>query len=237
MDEQLIDSALAKFAQHPGFDVHERIDCAHDFKTYELNYYQDEGLHTLEAFGEGTFTIGSKIKVERKYFPSGSIKEETAKGLGDNFTYYTRVSNQEMSPVAQVGFVHGFSEESDTWLEIAYQLALNGFLVHMIDVNSYGYSSGARGPGPNIEKMHHNVTCMLKQFEEHLPSFLYGNSMGCLIINTYLLRNPGLGLAGVIFSSPFFQIAEDLGLTPFRKWLAFKIAPAFEVSRLSQLFD
>ena len=75
MEEQLIDSVLAKFAQHDGrFEVLERLECAKNFKTYELNYYQDEGLHTLEAFGEGTFTIGNKIKVERKYISSGSTK-------------------------------------------------------------------------------------------------------------------------------------------------------------------
>ena len=112
--------------------------------------------------------------------------------------------------------MHGFSEESDIWLEPAYQLALNGFLVHIIDNDSYGYTSGSRGNGPKIEKMHYNLTAMLQQFEEYLPSFLYGNSMGCLVINTFLLSNPDLNLHGVIYGSPFFGMAEHIGMTPFR---------------------
>ena len=43
-----------------------------------------------------------------------------------------------------------------------------------------------------------------------LPSFLYGNSMGCMIITTYLQRNPGLHLAGVVLSAPFFYLPEHL---------------------------
>mmetsp|Transcript_42779 Transcript_42779/g.56499 ORF Transcript_42779/g.56499 Transcript_42779/m.56499 type:complete len:88 (-) Transcript_42779:624-887(-) len=79
-----------------------------------------------------------------------------------------------------------------------------------------------------MEKMHHNLTAMLKQFQENLPSFLYGNSMGCLIINTYLLRNPGLNLQGVIFSAPFFDMAEHLNVNRFRKWLAHTLAPGLQ---------
>jgi len=79
-------------------------------------------------------------------------------------------------------------------LETAYQLALNGFLVHIVDNDAYGFSSGMRGTQPCIEKIHHNLTSMLQQFEENVPSFLYGNSMGCLVVNSFLLNNPELPL-------------------------------------------
>ena len=40
MQEQLIDSVLEKFAKFNGkFEVKEHHECAHDFKTYELNFY------------------------------------------------------------------------------------------------------------------------------------------------------------------------------------------------------
>ena len=88
---------------------------------YELGYYQDEGLHTLEAFAEGTFNIG-KLRVERKYLNSGGTPDEKDKGGSDgNYTFYTKVVNTEAeSMTAQVGLLHGFSEDSDTWLETAY---------------------------------------------------------------------------------------------------------------------
>ena len=64
--------------------------------------------------------------------------------------------------MGQIGIVHGFSEDSDIFLEVAYQLALNNFVVHLIDNHSYGYSSGARGNGPFIEKFHHNITALVE---------------------------------------------------------------------------
>lgn len=33
--------------------------------------------------------------------------------------------------------------------------------------------------------------------------------MGCMVINTYLLANPNIELAGVIFQAPFFQFGGD----------------------------
>ena len=129
---------------------------------------------------------------------------------------------------AQVGLVHGFSEESDIFLELAYQLALNNFTVHLIDTDSYGYTSGVRGAGPNLEKFHHNITALLGEFEEGIPAILYGNSLGCLIISTYLLNNPDIKLQSLIFSSPFFELAEHIGATWDRRMIARIMAPHLE---------
>ena len=79
-----------------------------------------------------------------------------------------------------------------------------------------------------MEKMHHSVTALVQQFEEDLPTFLYGNSMGCLIINSFLLKNPNLPIQGIIFGSPFFQPHKSAGLTPFRKWLLVSAAQGLE---------
>ena len=155
---------------------------------YDMDYDKDGGLNALEAFAEGSFKIG-KLRVERKYLASGTSEEDIRKGLGNKFTHYTRVTNTENQgvPIAQIGFVHGFSECSDTWLETAYQLALNNFDVHCIDLEGYGWSAGVRGKGPNIENFHYNVTALIEQFKEGYPTFLWGNSMGCMVLNTFLL--------------------------------------------------
>jgi hypothetical protein len=39
--------------------------------------------------------------------------------MGDKFTHYTRVENMEMTPVCQLGMIHGFSECSDGFFESA----------------------------------------------------------------------------------------------------------------------
>ena len=78
----------------------------------------------------------------------------------------------------------------------------------MIDLESHGYAAGARINGIRIDAFHFSVTAMIQKFEENLPTFLYGNSMGCMVLNTFLLKNPDLKLAGVIFSAPFFGFSE-----------------------------
>jgi alpha-beta hydrolase superfamily lysophospholipase len=95
--------------------------------------------------------------------------------------------------------VHGFGEYSENYFELAYQFGLNGFDVHLFDIEGFGYSSGSRFRGPNIQSLHFQMTMLMNQFKEGVPTFLYGFSMGCMIINTYLLANPDLKVDAVIF--------------------------------------
>ena len=152
--------------------------------------------------------------------------------MGDKFTHYTRIVNTDNldNPTAQIGFVHGFSECSDAWLETAYQLALNNFEVHIIDLEGYGWSAGARWRGPFIPNFHFNLSAMIDQFREGVPTFLWGNSMGCMVINTFLLQNPHLKLAGVIFGSPFFELSEALNFNMGKKLLVRFFRVLIEVS-------
>lgn len=132
--------------------------------------------------------------------------------------------------MAQLGLVHGFSECSDTWFESSFIYALNGMLVHSIDNESYGFSSGERISGQKVDTLHFGISSLIQRFEEGIPTFLYGNSMGCLAINTFLLRNPDLKLQGVIFSAPFFGFADSLGVTRIRKILLRIVNPLIQVS-------
>ena len=49
-----------------------------------------------------------------------------------------------------------------------------------------------------------------------------------MIINTFLLANPGLNIEGVIFGSPFFGMAEHLGLNPVKMALIRVLVPLME---------
>jgi alpha-beta hydrolase superfamily lysophospholipase len=51
--------------------------------------------------------------------------------------------------------IHGFAQCSDVWFEAAFQLALNGYVVHLIDLEGYGLSSGSRICKLKVEKFHH----------------------------------------------------------------------------------
>lgn len=82
----------------------------------------------------------------------------------------------------------------------------------MIDHETFGFSSGVRTWGPSVAGSHVNVSVLMREMEKfsELTTFLCGNSMGCMILKTYLLRNPDLRIAGVIFLVPFFYIPKSI---------------------------
>lgn len=57
--------------------------------------------------------------------------------------------------------VHGYAEYSDNFFELAYQFALNGFDVHLFDMEGFGYSAGTRWHGPSIQSIHYQMTTLL----------------------------------------------------------------------------
>jgi alpha-beta hydrolase superfamily lysophospholipase len=111
------------------------------------------------------------------------------------------------------------------------QYALNGMLVHAVDVECHGYAGGSRAYGLRIDSFHFIASALLEQFEPGLRSFVYGHSMGCMLLNTFLLKNPGLALDGVIFSAPFFGFSEVFGMSPARIFLMQIAAPFLSVSQ------
>ena len=82
----------------------------------------------------------------------------------------------------------------------------------MIDHDTFGFSSGVRTWGPSVDGSHLSVTALMREMAKYseLTTFLCGNSMGCMILKTYLLRNPDLRIAGVIFIVPFFYVPESI---------------------------
>lgn len=97
-------------------------------------------------------------------------------------------------------------------METALQLALNGYVVHLIDLDGNGYSAGQRISGLSVEIFMHNVATLLMQCDQALPVYLMGHSMGGMIVNQFLQWNPEIAgkLAGVIYSAPFFGMPKKL---------------------------
>ncbi len=75
-------------------------------------------------------------------------------------------------------------------MEMALTLALNGYFVHMIDLEGFGYCAGSRITNLAIEKFHHQVATLLLQVSPDLPCYLLAHSMGALTVNTFLINNP-----------------------------------------------
>ena len=57
---------------------------------------------------------------------------------------------------------------------------------------------------------------MLKEVNPNLPLFLYGHSMGGLIVLSFALLNPQIQIAGVIATSPLLGFPTDRKLDWFK---------------------
>mmetsp|Transcript_16955 Transcript_16955/g.26113 ORF Transcript_16955/g.26113 Transcript_16955/m.26113 type:complete len:212 (-) Transcript_16955:405-1040(-) len=105
--------------------------------------------------------------------------------------------------------VHGFGEYSSAHLEGAIHHALNGFEVVMVDLYGFGLSYGTRGTGWSVHDQHENVGVMLQKARTDLPLFMFAHSMGCMVTQSFLIKNASSPdvkkIAGVIFNAPFFE--------------------------------
>ena len=151
------------------------------------------------------------IKIEREFIKVNDRVSKT-KYSDDEFCYFTRIHAAAGSEVkATLGLVHGFCQTANTtYFESAIMHALNGFEVIMIDQKGFGYSSGFRGANYTIYENHEWIGTMLKQARTDKPLFLVGHSMGCLTIQTFLINNPDLPIAGVIHSAPCFGLPKHI---------------------------
>jgi len=124
------------------------------YTIYDIKYYVDE-LHIVENLlakdGKIEFNLGKNILVEREFIPVTSFT------LEDSFSMYTKVKKTaaaeddsqaegelQKTAFASIVIVHGNSENSDSFLEVAVHHALNNFEVHIIDLKGQGLAAGEK---------------------------------------------------------------------------------------------
>ena len=111
----------------------------------------------------------------------------------------------EGSPCAAVAVVHGLGEHSGRYRSVVAPLTAAAFSVHGFDLRGHGRSSGRRGHIDAWSDYREDVDRYLdhvrSQEPPSAPVFLYGHSLGGVIVLEYGLRR-GDGLSGIIASSP-----------------------------------
>lgn len=105
-------------------------------------------------------------------------------------------------PKATVVRVHGLGEHSGRNAHVAERLSNEGYGVAMFDLRGHGQSPGGRGHTPFNRTMEDIAACLAFAREQvpGVPRFLYGHSLGGLLVLTYALRMKP-DLAGVVVSS------------------------------------
>jgi len=115
--------------------------------------------------------------------------------------------------------VHGFGEHSGRYTNIVQALIPHDIAVCAFDLRGHGRSSGQRGHVQHWSEFRQDVRAFLRHVRETVaavPLFLFGHSMGGLIVLDYALAYPE-GLAGVIASGP---VLGQPGVSPVLLWLS-----------------
>lgn len=132
--------------------------------------------------------------------------------------FYRNMRLKELgTPQASLCLVHGFAEHSGKFINVAIHFALEGFEVHMIDLRSYGYSGGARA-GHNLIEFQRDINLMLLQVRDDIPCFLWGHSMGGMLVSTICINNPQLNIAGAVISAPLYE-SSSAKVTPIKEFI------------------
>lgn len=119
-------------------------------------------------------------------------------------------------PRSVVGIIHGLSEHGGRFTNIADALVSRGHAVHAFDLRGFGRSSGQTGHLMSWAEYRDDMRAFLRRIaslEPGRPVFLYGHSMGGLVLGEFALRHPE-GLSGIILSAPSF---ESMGVA--KPWL------------------
>lgn len=56
----------------------------------------------------------------------------------------------------------------------------------------------------------------MRETEEGLPLFLFGHSLGGLLVTSLGARNPHLKIAGIIANAPLFGLPKDRNIDVFK---------------------
>ncbi len=136
-------------------------------------------------------------------------------------------------PCAVVAMVHGIGEHSGRYGSLVDQLVESSFAVCGFDHRGHGKSPGPRGHIDSWTQYREDVGAFLRHCGSVVPGgpvFLYGHSMGALIVLDYAIIYPD-GLSGLIVSGVPLQPAgvAKRHLIAVARVLS-RIAPSFSIS-------
>lgn len=107
-------------------------------------------------------------------------------------------------PRAVLALVHGFAEHSGRYGNVVNYFVPRGYAIYAPDLRGHGRSPGPHACINSWEEYREDVRALLHLIGEQMPGiplFLWGHSMGGLIVLDYALHYAD-GLQGVIASAP-----------------------------------
>lgn len=116
---------------------------------------------------------------------------ETEWSAEDGLPLFARGWEPESEPKAVICLVHGLGEHSGRYHHLAAALTEAGYAVLAYDLRGHGRSGGPRGHMPSFEAFMKDIDRLMEQAAQRYPDkprFLYGHSLGGILVLNYALR-------------------------------------------------
>lgn len=129
----------------------------------------------------------------------------------DNLDLYHQAWTPETKPRAIICLVHGLGEHSGRYAHLAEYLTAHEIALYSMDNRGHGKSGGQRGHVNDFDDFLKDIDLLLEAARRDypdIPCFLYGHSLGGILVLNYALRRKP-DLAGVIATSPGLRTALE----------------------------
>lgn len=110
---------------------------------------------------------------------------------------------------------HGLGDHAGRYAELAEALQPIGVSVWAYDMRGHGTSDGARGDAENVDMLVDDLSCVVDDLVTRTGCkqvFVYGHSVGGLVVARYATRQMNDAVAGVILSAPCFRAVRTLSV-------------------------
>ncbi len=139
----------------------------------------------------------------------------------------------DSAPDAVINLVHGLGEHSGRYQHLAKYFIGENIAVLSFDLRGHGQSAGTKGYTPQFDFLLDDISRFLDESKNRfpgLPAFIYGHSLGGLLVLSYLLRETP-EVKGAIVTDPFLRTAfKPPALKIFAAKILDKISPKMSLS-------
>jgi alpha-beta hydrolase superfamily lysophospholipase len=127
----------------------------------------------------------------------------------DETRFFLQGWEPDQKPKAVVALVHGLGEHTARYAHVGKVLTDAGYALVGFDLRGHGRSGGSRGHAPSLDTYMqdiHQFFSLLEKRYPDLPHFLYGHSLGGLLVLAYAIQY-GAHLRGVVATGPGLRSA------------------------------
>ena len=135
-----------------------------------------------------------------------AIEHKEARFIGTGgISLYWRCWLPGRSPRAILAVVHGVAEHVGRYANLASRMAKEQYATCAFDLRGHGRSEGRRGHIGAWQEYRADLSRFLQLVADEFPgrpAFLFGHSMGALIVLDYIMRQPSFVRGAIVSGAP-----------------------------------